>query len=90
MPRMRRREFAVLTIPCMVALLVGDISSYGVVLQTVAKRVVAKTSPTEKRKLPNSRAGRGPRAAQFSHFSVKELLTLKPLATLSRGVIEAD
>jgi hypothetical protein len=87
---MKRREVCWAEDLMNVRLLVGNISNYGVVLQTVTKGVVAKTSPTEKRKLLNSRAGRGPRAAQFSHFSVKELLTLKPLATLSRAMNEAN
>ena len=76
--------------PMHAMLLVGNISSYGVVLQTVTKGVVAKTSPTEKRKLPSSRVGRGPRAARFSHFSVKELLRSKPPATLLGTVSEAN
>ena len=39
-------------------LLVGNISSYGVVPQTVTKGVVAKTSPTEKEETAQLKGGK--------------------------------
>ena len=58
-------------------LLVGNISSYGVVLQTVTKGVVAKTSPTEKRKTAQLKGGK--------RSSSSTVLTL-----LSEGIVEIE